>query len=481
MATSCGRWLTAQPAPTAATKSPRTARWFARGRNSYGAFTTPPLPNFGNEDASVLAYTSGGALRWAMAVGGTGNDEGRGIAGDGAGGGVVVVSVTGTVTITKADGSTTTSAPTGGAAGHDILIIRFAANGAITWTKRYGGAGEDHPRGVGFDGNGNIVFSGVVKGSVDLGGISGGGTGGTDVVFVKLASDGSTLWVRTLGGASNEEGAEIEVQPDGSVWFVADTFSSTITQPSGVLTDAAQGGRDLLFGRLLADGTWSWLRRAGGTGDEVAYALAVNRKRDAAMLVGTFQNTAVFPGSGGNLSVRSAAAVDSFAVLLPANPADLPALPAIALRPTLTVTNGATIDLTPTIDSTWFGITASGLPSGWNLDPITGRITGTASTNGTSSITLSVSNERGQSQAAISITVNSQLQSWRQTNFGTTSDTGTGADTAEPAGDGVVNLIEYATGSNPLLANADGGISSNVGSGQLTLTFTRNTAASDSR
>ena len=38
------------------------------------------------------------------------------------------------------------------------------------------------------------------------------------------------------------------------------------------------------------------------------------------------------------------------------------------------------MDLPPTLDSTWFGVTASGLPSGWSLDAITGRITGTATT-----------------------------------------------------------------------------------------------------
>lgn len=373
--------------------------------NSYGAFTSPPLPNFGNEDAYVLAYTGSGAVRWALAVGGSGNDEGRGIAGDGAGGGVVVISVTDTVTITHADGSTTTSTPTAGAAEHDILVIRFAADGAIIWTKRYGGDSEDHPRGVGFDGNGNILFSGVVTGSVDFGGTAGGGVGGADIVFVKLAPDGSTLWVRTLGGASSEEGAEIEVQPDGSLWFVADTFSPTLSQPSGLLTDAAQGGRDLLFGRLNSDGTWSWLRRAGGTGDEVAYALAVNCKRDAALMVGTFQATALFPGTNGDLGLQSVALNDAFAVVVSGDPNDQPALPEISLAPTFFVPTGAAIDLSPTIDSTWFGITATGLQSGWSVDAFTGRITGTASLSGTTTVTLTMSNETGVAQASIEITV----------------------------------------------------------------------------
>ena len=440
--------------------------------NSFGAFANPPLPNFGSQDANVLAYTGSGALRWAMAVGGAGNDQGRGIAGDDTGGGVVAVSVTGSVTITKADGTTMTSEAAGGSAGNDILLIRFAANGSITWTKRYGGTGDDYPRGIGFDGNGNVVLSSVVTGAVDFGGTSGGGAGNTDIAFVKLAADGSTLWVRTLGGSSSEEGAEIEVQPDGSLWFVADTFSSTITQPSSLLTDAAQGGRDLLFGRLLADGTWSWLRRAGGTGNEVAYALAVNRKSDAAMLVGTFQNTAVFPGSGGNLSLRSVASNDAFAVVVPADPNDRPALPSISLAPTLTVANGAAIDLSPTIDSPWFGITGTGLQSGWSVDAITGRITGTGSTSGTFNVTLTATNEAGSSQASTAITVLTLIDTWRLDNFGIASNTGYAADNADRDGDGLTNAQEYVLGTNPKAASSSPLAITASGAGTVLLTFT---------
>ena len=444
--------------------------------NNFGAFANPPLPNFGSQDANVLAYTSAGLLRWVMAVGGTGNDQGRGIAGDSTGGGVVAVSVNGSVTITKADGTTMTSAATGGSAGNDILIIRFTANGGITWTERYGGTGDDHPRGIGFDGNGDIVFSAVVTGSVDLGGISGGGTGGADIVFVKLAADGSTLWVRTLGGVSNEEGAEIEVQPDGSLWFVADSFSSTITQPSGLLTDAAQGGRDILFGKILADGSWAWLRRAGSTGDEVAYALAVNRKRDAAMIVGTFQNTAIFPGSGGGLSLRSVASNDAFAVVVPADPNDRPALPSISLVPTLTFANGAVIDLSPTIDSPWFGINATGLQSGWIVDTITGRITGTALVGGVFTVTLTASNEAGTSQASTAITVLTPLETWRQSIFGTTANAGNAADAADPDADGLSNSQEYIFGTNPNAATAQPLAATAGGEASITLTFTATAA-----
>ena len=41
------------------------------------------------------------------------------------------------------------------------------------------------------------------------------------------------------------------------------------------------------------------------------------------------------------------------------------------------------------------------------------------------------------------------LQDWRQSNFGTTADAGNAANTADPDGDGLPNLMEYATGLVP--------------------------------
>ena len=48
----------------------------------------------------------------------------------------------------------------------------------------------------------------------------------------------------------------------------------------------------------------------------------------------------------------------------------------------------------------------------------------------------------------------SPLQSWRQTHFGTTANSGDAANTADPDADGQVNLLEYALGTNPNTAGA---------------------------
>ena len=70
------------------------------------------------------------------------------------------------------------------------------------------------------------------------------------------------------------------------------------------------------------------------------------------------------------------------------------------------------------------------------------------------------------------------LAAWRQTNFGTTANSGSAADSADPDGDGVTNLLEYATGTDPNSASAAPTTLGNS-AGHLTLAFTRLRDATD--
>ena len=65
-----------------------------------------------------------------------------------------------------------------------------------------------------------------------------------------------------------------------------------------------------------------------------------------------------------------------------------------------------------------------------------------------------------------------RIATWRQTYFGNPADTGNGADNADPDGDGLVNLLEYAFNTNPNVANGSPMSYAIVG-GHLTITFKR--------
>jgi hypothetical protein len=70
------------------------------------------------------------------------------------------------------------------------------------------------------------------------------------------------------------------------------------------------------------------------------------------------------------------------------------------------------------------------------------------------------------------ITPPSPIELWRLANFGTADNVGPGADGADPDGDGVVNLLEYAFGQSPNIGNALPWAFAFTNS-HLTITFTR--------
>ena len=66
----------------------------------------------------------------------------------------------------------------------------------------------------------------------------------------------------------------------------------------------------------------------------------------------------------------------------------------------------------------------------------------------------------------------SPLQTWRQTHFGTTAATGNAANTADPDGDGLANLVEYAMGGHPLQPGSAPRPTAGVSGNRITLGFT---------
>ena len=68
---------------------------------------------------------------------------------------------------------------------------------------------------------------------------------------------------------------------------------------------------------------------------------------------------------------------------------------------------------------------------------------------------------------------------WRQQWFGTIANAGNAADTANPAGDGTINVLKRAFGLNPLVAETNGVPYGSAHSGTFRLVYQQNLAATD--
>ena len=89
-----------------------------------------------------------------------------------------------------------------------------------------------------------------------------------------------------------------------------------------------------------------------------------------------------------------------------------------------------------------------------------------------------------QNQHALNLTglITDTAAHWRTQNFGPgATNSGNAADLANPAGDGIVNLLKYSLGLNPQTAYApDAAITSALGTdGFLTMSVNKNPAATD--
>ncbi len=105
----------------------------------------------------------------------------------------------------------------------------------------------------------------------------------------------------------------------------------------------------------------------------------------------------------------------------------------------------------------------------------------TVSGSGTYYYVVSALNANGESANSpqAGVTLLTAAQSWRQTHFGATDNSGDAADSADPDGDGVSNLLERAFGGDPKSADASILPSLDYASSPLAMLYRKSTAATD--
>ncbi|MFC2161746.1 CFI-box-CTERM domain-containing protein [Acidobacteriota bacterium] len=103
-----------------------------------------------------------------------------------------------------------------GAGDSDILILKLASNGTIEWQKTYGGSSSENAYSIQKTYDGGYIVAGQ---SASF------GAGSLDIWILKLSSEGIIEWNKTYGGSNSETAHSIQKTIDGGYVVTGSTHS----------------------------------------------------------------------------------------------------------------------------------------------------------------------------------------------------------------------------------------------------------------
>lgn len=191
----------------------------------------------------------------------------------------------------------------------DVFLAKYDASGAILWAKVAGGELLDQGNEVATDAAGNSYVTGAIQTNgifptVTFGNITLTGHGDYDWFLAKYDENGNVLWAKSAGSTQGDIANSVTIDASGNI-YVCGFFSSTMTVDGVTVTSS--GLFDVFIAKYDASGTLLWLKRAGGTGSDIANGIVSDAAGNVA-ICGEFQNTASF----GSNSVTASGLGDAF-------------------------------------------------------------------------------------------------------------------------------------------------------------------------
>ncbi|WP_207433911.1 T9SS type A sorting domain-containing protein [Sabulibacter ruber] len=168
----------------------------------------------------------------------------------------------------------------------DFWLLKLTEDGTKVWDKSYGGSNADEIISIVPSQDGGYLLGGWSN-SMATGSKSENTKGRYDYWFVKINSDGTKVWDKSIGGALNEYLFTLTPTPDGG--YLAGGVSES--GAGADITENSKGNLDYWAVKLDATGNKSWDKRFGGTGFDNLYSLIVTP--DGGYLLGGVSDSGV--------------------------------------------------------------------------------------------------------------------------------------------------------------------------------------------
>jgi hypothetical protein len=201
-------------------------------------------------DLTLTKIDGSGRMLWTTSLGGPQMDTAGGVA----------VDSHDRIVVTGYTSGTLTRAPSAGS--NDVVIARFAPDGAREWTRQIGSTFNDYGLRVAIGPDDSITVVGYTEGAF----AESSPSGGWDAFAARFDANGVMLWVTQLGTVGADLGRDVVVDGEGRSRIVG-TTNGDFDQP-GVI-----GSWDVFVAELDPDGTWSRTTQLRTPDDERVYAM----------------------------------------------------------------------------------------------------------------------------------------------------------------------------------------------------------------
>jgi len=202
----------------------------------------------------------------------------------------------------------------------------FAQTPSNEWAKLIGDTGSEVGKDIVTDANGNVFIVGHFEGTIDADpgtGVSNlTSNGGTDILIVKLNSQGDFVWGNSIGGSGNDAAYGAAISSNGEV-YITGYFTGTVDfnpSPSLANTLNSNGLTDIFLLKTQNDGTYSWAKGIGGSSDDISYSIDLDVSNQP-VIAGSFSsiNTDFNPDVTASLILSPAGGADVFWAYFSAN------------------------------------------------------------------------------------------------------------------------------------------------------------------
>lgn len=141
------------------------------------------------------------------------------------------------------------------------------------------------------DAVGSSYVTGFFAGTVTIGGTTLTSAGGNDVFVAKYDAAGVAQWAVRGGGTGDDIATAIALDASGNLGITGN-YGGGAAGSFGPTTLANAGGQDMFVAKLGNAGTWLWAQRVGGTGAELGQSLGFDSS-GSLYVVGFYQSPSV--------------------------------------------------------------------------------------------------------------------------------------------------------------------------------------------